>query len=53
MQGLGYSLDPSYAKLFTQSGETSPEIIFAVRYEGPGMSEGAALMRIGILRWKQ
>ena len=26
----------------TQSGETSPEIIFAVRYEGPGMSEGAA-----------
>lgn len=42
VQGLGYSLDPSYAKLFTQSGETSPEIIFAVRYEGPGMSEGAA-----------
>lgn len=39
---MGYSLDPSYAKLFTQSGETSPEIIFAVRYEGPGMSEGAA-----------
>ena len=35
VQGLGYSLDPSYAKLFTQSGETSPEIIFAVRYEGP------------------
>lgn len=42
VQGLGYSLDPSYAKLFTQSGETSPEIIFAVRYEGPGMSGGAA-----------
>ena len=42
VQGLGYSLDPSYAKLFTQAGETSSEIIFAVRYEGPGMGEGTA-----------
>lgn len=41
VQGLGYELDPSYAKLFTKEGEVSPEIIFAVRYEGPGLSEGA------------
>lgn len=39
---MGYSLHPSYAKLFTQSGETSPEIIFSVRYEGPGAGEGAS-----------
>lgn len=30
--GLGYSLDPDYAHLFTQDGETSPEIVFAVRF---------------------
>lgn len=40
--GMGYSLAPSYAKLFTQAGEVSPEVIFSVRYEGPGMSEGTA-----------
>ncbi len=38
---LGYALDPSYSTLFTLSGQTSPEIIFSVRYEGPGLSEGA------------
>lgn len=42
VQGLGYSLEPSYATLFTQAGEQSPEIIFSVRYEGPGVGEGAA-----------
>lgn len=39
---LGYSLHPKYSELFTQAGQTSPEIIFSVRYEGPGMSEGAS-----------
>lgn len=39
---LGYSIDPSYAGLFTKSGQTSSEIIFSVRYEGPGKGEGAA-----------
>lgn len=39
---LGYKLEPSYSKLFTPAGEVSPEIIFAVRYEGPGMGEGTA-----------
>lgn len=38
---LGYSLYPDYDELFTQTGETSDEIIFAVRYEGPGQGEGA------------
>ena len=37
---LGYSLDPSYATLFTQAGQASPEVIFSVRFEGPGKSEG-------------
>lgn len=42
VQKLGYSIDPSYAKLFTQDGQKSQEIVFSVRYEGPGKSEGAA-----------
>ena len=42
IMGLGYSLYDDYDELFTQTGETSNEIIFAVRYEGPGVSEGAA-----------
>lgn len=41
VQGLGYSLEPDYARLFTQAGQTSPEIVFSVRFEGPGLSEGA------------
>ena len=40
--GLGYSLAPDYATLFTQSGQNSPEIIFSVRFEGPGQSEGCS-----------
>lgn len=40
VQQLGYTLHPDYASLFTQEGETSPEIIFGVRYEGPGKGEG-------------
>lgn len=42
VMGLGYTLHPDYAELFTQAGETASEIIFAVRYEGPGMGEGAS-----------
>lgn len=42
MQKLGYSLHPSYSSLFTLAGQNSPEIIFSVRYEGPGLSEGTA-----------
>ncbi|PQV51525.1 putative outer membrane starch-binding protein [Jejuia pallidilutea] len=30
--GLGYSLNPSYAQLFTEQGEFSNEIIFSVRF---------------------
>lgn len=39
---LGYSLHPKYSELFTLAGQTSSEVIFSVRYEGPGMSEGAS-----------
>lgn len=42
VQKLGYSIDPSYADLFTTKGQNSSEIIFSVRYEGPGKDEGAA-----------
>jgi hypothetical protein len=37
---LDYSLADDYAKLFTLAGQTSPEIIFSVRFEGPGLGEG-------------
>jgi starch-binding outer membrane protein, SusD/RagB family len=40
--GLGYSLYDDYAKLFTVNGETASEIIWPVRFEGPGNSEGAS-----------
>lgn len=30
--GLGYSLHPNYADLFTEAGENSPEIVFAARF---------------------
>ena len=39
---LGYTLHPDFGSLFTEEGETSSEIIFAVRYEGPGLNEGAS-----------
>lgn len=32
IQTLGYSLDPSYANLFTEAGEMSKEILFSVRF---------------------
>jgi len=40
VMNLGYSLASDYATLFTLDGQTSPEIIFSVRFEGPGLSEG-------------
>lgn len=39
---LGYALHPSYSTLFTTVGQNSSEIIFSVRYEGPGKGEGTA-----------
>lgn len=39
---LGYELDSSYSTLFTEDGQKSSEIIFSVRYEGPGLNEGAS-----------
>lgn len=30
--GLGYSLNPDYAQLFSYDGEDSPEVVFAVRF---------------------
>lgn len=36
-----YSLFSDYSKLFTEANEGCDEIIMAVRYEGPGKSEGA------------
>ncbi|MGZ0014783.1 RagB/SusD family nutrient uptake outer membrane protein [Yeosuana sp. AK3] len=32
VMGLGYSLHPNYAELFTPANETSPEILFSVRF---------------------
>ncbi len=40
--GLGYSLHGDYKELFTPAGQTSPEIILTVRFEGPGLGEGSA-----------
>lgn len=30
--GLGYALNPSYSQLFSLNGESSPEIVFSVRF---------------------
>lgn len=41
LMGLGYSLHPDYAELFTPAGEYSPEIVFAVRFlRGDDTSNG-------------
>ncbi|MDL2221376.1 RagB/SusD family nutrient uptake outer membrane protein [Parabacteroides sp. OttesenSCG-928-N08] len=37
-----YSLYSDYDALFSEQGETSNEIIFGVRFEGPGVSEGSS-----------
>ena len=39
---LGYSLHGNYKELFTLAGQTSPEIVLTVRFEGPGLNEGSA-----------
>jgi hypothetical protein len=39
--GLGYALHPNYAELFTEAGETSSEVVFAVRFlRGDNTSSG-------------
>ena len=39
--GLGYALHPNYAELFTPENETSPEIIFSIRFlRGDDTSNG-------------
>jgi hypothetical protein len=39
--GLGYSLHPDYATLFKPENETSPEIVFSVRFlRGPDTNNG-------------
>lgn len=40
IMGLGYSLNPSYAQLFTLQGEQSPEIIFSVRFVQDATNNG-------------
>lgn len=40
---LGYSLYPDYATLFTEENEGCNEIVWGVRYEGPGKGEGNAI----------
>lgn len=40
---LGYSLFQNYEELFTKAGETSSEIVFSIRFEGPGKGEGSSL----------
>ena len=37
-----YSLHDDYSELFTQAGESSDEIVFGVRFEGPGLREGSS-----------
>lgn len=39
---LGYSLFNDYSTLFSETNEGCNEIIWGCRYEGPGLSEGAA-----------
>ncbi len=39
---LGYSLFSDYTTLFTEDNEACDEIVWAVRYEGPGVDEGSA-----------
>jgi hypothetical protein len=40
IMSLGYSLNPSYAQLFTEQGEKSKEIIFAVRFVQDASNNG-------------
>jgi len=41
LMGLGYSLHPNYADLFTPNSENSPEIVFSIRFlRGDGTNSG-------------
>lgn len=41
IMGLGYALHPNYAELFTEAGENSAEVVFAVRFlRGDNTSSG-------------
>lgn len=41
IMGLGYRLHPNYAELFTEAGENSSEVVFAVRFlRGANSSSG-------------
>lgn len=40
---MGYSLFPDYTALFTEDNEACDEIIWPIRYEGPGKDEGNAI----------
>lgn len=41
IMGLGYALHPNYAELFTEKGENSAEVVFAVRFlRGANTSSG-------------
>jgi tetratricopeptide (TPR) repeat protein len=37
-----YSLHSDYVSLFSDAGESSNEVIFGVRFEGPGLTEGSS-----------
>lgn len=43
VMSMGYSLFTDYTTLFTEENESCSEIIWGVRYEGPGKSEGNAM----------
>lgn len=43
VENLGYSLFSDYSTLFTEANEGCSEIVWAVRYEGPGKEEGSSL----------
>lgn len=43
VMSMDYSLFPDYTTLFTEDNESCSEIIWGVRYEGPGKGEGNAM----------
>ena len=40
VMALGYALNPSYSQLFTPQGETSPEVIFSVKFSADITTSG-------------
>ncbi|MGN0053281.1 MAG: RagB/SusD family nutrient uptake outer membrane protein [Bacteroides sp.] len=43
VQSGSYSLFPDYTTLFKEENEGCDEIIFGIRYEGPGLEEGSSI----------